>query len=81
MYEIETVEKIVQPQPITEIPQQAYAGLQAFWGKIRDECEERFTPAQCQALLGARPTILEPETHLPWYVVFGIGVLVGKVVL
>lgn len=52
---------IVAPQPIPEIPGQAYGNLQQFWISIRDRCEDVFTPAQCNALLDSRPTILEPR--------------------
>ncbi len=74
----------VQAQPITDITGQAYAGLQVFWTKVREECEQRFSPSQCQALLGARPIMLEPspaDTGLPWYIMMGIGVVIGKVIL
>lgn len=81
-------EQSVLAQPITEIQEQVYSGLQAFWGQVRQECEERFTPAQCRALLGARPTMLEPQPRAPgradgiaWYWLFGAGLFVGKVIL
>ena len=79
-------QQVVQAQPLVDMPGQTYAGLQVFWQKLRDECEERFTPAQCQALLGARPTILEPGGQsygggLPWYMTLGIGIIIGKVIL
>lgn len=73
---------IIQAQPLVQIPEQVIGGLHAFWQKAREECEERFSPAQCQALLGLRPTILAPpEEGIKWYVWLGIGVLVGKVIL
>lgn len=76
---------IVQPQPITYIEGKVYAGLQDFWQNAREQCEQRFTPAQCQALLGVRPTILEPFQRkadaIAWYWLVGIGVVIGKVVL
>ena len=74
----------IQPQPITRIPGAAYAGLQVFWDRIRQECEQRFSPSQCQALLGVRPTMLEPSRPregLPWYMSLGIGIVIGKVIL
>jgi len=62
-----------------DIPGRAYEGLQVFWERARTECEARFTPAQCQALLGARPTMLSPESEgLAWYWYIGIGFLVGR---
>lgn len=73
---------IVQPQPIVDIPGEVIGGLNAFWMKARSECEEIFTPAQCQSLLGLRPTILgSREEGIKWYVWLLIGVIVGKVVL
>ncbi len=70
----------VQPERITEIPGQAYEGLQVFWQRARAECEKRFTPSQCQALLGSRPTMLSPEGEgIAWYWLVGIGFILGKV--
>ena len=78
-------DQIVQPQPITYIEGQVYGSLQNFWQNVRGQCEQRFTPAQCQALLGVRPTILEPlhrrADAISWYWLVGIGVVIGKVVL
>lgn len=73
---------IVQPYPVYDIPGQAYAGLQTFWQTVRDQCEQHFTPSQCQSLLGSRPTILQQDREgLAWYWLVGIGVVIGKVVL
>lgn len=72
---------IAQPYPVYDIPGQTYAGLQTFWQTVRDQCEQHFTPSQCQSLLGSRPTMLEQDQDLPWYLLVGIGVLIGKVVL
>lgn len=80
----QTPEQAIQPVPITDIQAQAYAGLQMFWNRVREECEERFTPGQCQALLGVRPTILQPRRQdegIKWYWWLLIGVGVGKVIL
>ena len=76
-------QQAIQPQAIEQIQQQAYAGLQTFWEKIRQECEQHFTPSQCQSLLGVRPTMLQPEARegIAWYWLLGIGVVIGKVVL
>lgn len=73
----------IQPQPIEQIPEQVYAGLQAFWQRARQECEQHFTPSQCQALLGVRPTMLEPGARegIAWYWLVGVGVVIGKVIL
>lgn len=73
----------IQPLPIEQIQQQAYAGLQTFWEKIRQECEQHFTPSQCRALLGVRPTMLEPSAQegIAWWKLVLIGVVIGKVVL
>lgn len=74
----------IQPQPITEIQQPVYAGLQVFWQRVRQECEQHFTASQCQALLGVRPTMLEPrprEEGLAWYWLVGVGLVIGKVIL
>lgn len=72
----------VQPQRIVDIPGEAYQGLQTFWQRTRQECEKIFTPAQCQALLGARPTMLQPAAEregISWYWLVGIGFVLGKV--
>lgn len=70
----------VQPQRITDIPGQAYGGLQMFWQRTRQECEKRFTPSQCQALLGARPTMLQPDREgIAWYWLVAAGFVLGKV--
>jgi len=74
----------IQPQAIERIQGQAYAGLQVFWGRVYQECEQRFSPSQCRALLGVRPTMLEPSRPregLPWYMTLLIGIAIGKVVL
>ena len=73
----------IQPQPMEQIQQQVYASLQSFWLRTREECEKHFTPSQCQALLGVRPTMLEPGPRegIAWYWKVLVGVAIWKVVL
>ncbi len=81
---IQPVGQQIPAQPIEYVEDTVYGGLQAFWGRIRGECEEVFTPSQCQSLLGVRPTILEPQQYqegIAWYWLVLIGVGIGKVVL
>lgn len=82
---IQPMSQIIAAQPLTKIQGEVYGGLQNFWGRIRDECEEIFTPAQCRALLGARPTILSPvhparQEGIKWYWLVAFGFVVGKVI-
>lgn len=80
---IQPVGQSIQPQPVMQIPQQAYTGLQNFWHRTRVECEKVFSPGQCQSLLGTRPTMLAPGERegLAWYWLVLIGVGIGKVIL
>lgn len=45
----------LEPQPLLDLPPEAYAKMAEVWTSLREQCQRVLSPSQCVRLLGYRP--------------------------